>query len=342
MPDQINPSEIVVAAMGCLLELAVNLASSNLAQQPDDSNIPTNVGWALETNRVAAHHLAALASELATVDDATAAELASAIASAGLTDIQRLSDEDLDEIYDPRPGSEMDCTQVCYSDGYSGHYLCEVTIDEVTFPCLGCPLVQRQFADFHQPPEWESRANGDTRSLPVATPPRNPGPPARRMMLDLTDAVNALSELKLGDLPADSSPRRRLTYIATVLAQAAVYGINIYFFALVEMAQLERDQAWHEAQPQDDRAVSLTRTLYKLITGNPFVEPDAQARRTRCERVFQASDHTERFYCNYLDTIPAHLKEEETIAEMCQRCPFHQHPRQPSLLELTGAAPQGS
>ena len=329
-------SETIAAALQHLLELSVNLAASNLAEQPDDSNITLDVGWALETNRLAAHHLATLASELAPANASIAADLASAIAFSGNDIIQRLPADDLSEVYERRPDIENDCSQVCYSDGYSGHYLCEVSIDEVMFPCLGCPLIARRFTDFHQPQEWEHETQGVSQTHPVPDPPRNPGPPARRMMLDLTDAVAALAELKVDRLPAGSSARRRLAYTATALAQLAGYAVNTYFFALMDMTQLDREQAWAESQPQADRATAATGALYELATGVPYTEPDnnRQVRRTRCERAFQAHDGAERFYCNHLDTLPEYLQNEQSVAEMCRRCPFHQSPPHASLLDL--------
>ena len=39
------------------------------------------------------------------------------------------------------------------------------------------------------------------------------------MMLDLTDAINQLTQLDFTDLPAESPIRRRLAYIAIALAQ---------------------------------------------------------------------------------------------------------------------------
>ena len=332
MAEAQNHSEILVATAIRLYELASNLVSSNLAEQPNESLTGSGVRQALETNRLVGHHLAALAVVLRIPDPSTTADLASDIENAGLSHTLNLTEDELEGIYDCRPDSEEDCMQVCYSDGYSGHYLCERVINEATFPCLGCPLVIRQFADLHYRPDPGHQAP----VLVTADPPRNPGPPARRMMLDLTDAVNALCELDLSGTPAATDAGRRLTYIAIALAQLADYGVNIYYHALMEMAQLERSSAWEESAPQAERASAIDRTLYELVTGGSFTEPnpDPQVRRNRCERAFQARSDTYRYYCNYLDTIPSHLQEDESIEEICQRCPFHQSPPHPSLLDL--------
>ena len=332
MADAQNHSAILVATAARLYELAANLASSNLAEQPDESLTRSYVRLALETNRAVGHHLAALAVALGIPDPSTAADLASDIENAGLPHTLNLTEDELESIYDCRPDSEEDCMQVCYSDGYSGHYLCEVVINEATFPCLGCPLVIRQFADLHHRPDHIHR---EPAPVTVA-PPRNPGPPARRMMLDLADAVNALCELDLSGSPAAADAGRRLTYIAIALAQLADCGVNIYYYALMEMTQLDGSSAWEESAPQAERAFAIDRTLYELVTGAPFTEPnpDPQVRRNRCERAFQARSDTYRYYCNYLDTVPSHLQEDETVAEICQRCPFHQSPPHQSLLDL--------
>ena len=327
-----NHSEILVAAATRLYELAANLASSNLAQQPEESLTLSHVRRALETNRAIGHQLAELAVALGIPDPSTMTELASDIDLAGLQHTMNLTDEELGSIYDCRPDSEEDCLQVCSSDGYSGHYLCETVINEVTFPCLGCPLVVRQFADFHQRPDRTCET-----PVPVAPePPRNPGPPARRMMMDLADAVDTLSHLDLAQIPADQDAGRRLTYIAIALAQLANFGVNIYYFSLMEMAQLDNSSAWEESEPQANRAWAIDRTLYELVTGSLFTDqnPDTRSRRNRCERAFQSKDESERFYCVHIESVPAHLREDEAIAEMCQRCPFHQSPPHPSLLDL--------
>lgn len=332
MADAQNHAEILVATATRLYELASNLASSNLAGQPEESLTRSYVRQALETNRAVGHHLAALAVALGIPDPSTAADWASDIENAGLPHTLNLTEDELESIYDCRPDSEEDCMQVCYSDGYSGHYLCEVVINEATFPCLGCSLVNRQFADLHHRPDQEHR-----EPVPVIVdPPRNPGPPARRMMMDLADAVNALCELDLSGTPAATDADRRLTYIAIALAQLADYGVNIHYHALMEMAQLGRSSAWEESASQAERASAIDRTLYELVTGSPFTDPNPDARigRNRCEQAFQARSDTYRYYCNYLDTIPAHLQEDETIGEICQRCPFHQSPPRPSLLDL--------
>ena len=332
MADAQNHSEILVATATGLYELASNLASSNLAEQPEGSLTLSYVRRALEMNRAVGHHLAALAVAMGIPDPSATADLASSIENACVPHTLNLTEGELESIYDARPDSEEDCMQVCYSDGYSGHYLCEMVINEATFPCLGCPLVVRQFADLHHRPDQERR-----EPVPVSVDrPRNPGPPARRMMMDLADAVNALCELDLSGTPAATGAGRRLTYIAIALAQLADYGVNIHYHALLEMAQLERSSAWDESAPQAERAFAIDRMLYKMVTGSPFTEPnpDARIRRNRCEQTFQARSETYRYYCNYLDTIPAHLQEDETVGEICQRCPFHQSPPHPSLLDL--------
>ena len=332
MADAQNHSEILVATATGLYELASNLASSNLAEQPEGSLTLSYVRRALEMNRAVGHHLAALAVAMGIPDPSATADLASSIENACVPHTLNLTEGELESIYDARPDSEEDCMQVCYSDGYSGHYLCEPVINEATFPCLGCPLVIRQFADLHHRPDQERR-----EPAPVAVyRPRNPGPPARRMMMDLADTVNALCELdRPGTLDA-ADAGRRLTYVAIVLAQLADCGVNIHYHALLEMAQLEPSSAWEESARQADRAIAIDRTLYELVTGGLFIQPnpDPQVRRNRCERAFQARSDTYRYYCNYLDTIPSHLQHGETIAEICQRCPFHQNPPHPSLLDL--------
>ena len=329
MAEAQNHSEILVATAVRLCELASNLVSSNLAEQPNESLTVSGVRQALETNRLVGHHLASLAVALGMPDASTTADLASDIENASLPHTLNLTEDELESIYDCRPDSEEDCMQVCYSDGY---YLCEVVINEATFPCLGCSLVNRQFADLHHRPDHIHR---EPAPVTVALP-RNPGPPARRMMLDLADAVNALCELDLSGTPAATDADRRLTYIAIALAQLADYGVNIHYHALMEMAQLGRSSAWEESASQAERASAIDRTLYELVTGSPFTDPnpDARIRRNRCEQAFQARSDTYRYYCNYLDTIPAHLQEDETIGEICQRCPFHQSPPRPSLLDL--------
>ena len=333
MTDGPEHSEILTATATRLYELAYNLASSNLAEQPDDSLTLSFVRRALETGRAVGHHLASLAVELDAPDTSTMAELASDIEIAGRPHTLNLTEEDIDGIYDARPDSEEDCIQSTHSDGYSGHFLCELTIDETTFPCLGCPLVVRRFVDLHHRPELTHR----TPAPGIAEAPRNPGPPARRMMMDLADAVNALSEIDLAGLPPDSVGRRRLAYVAIALAQLADYGVNIYYFALMEMAQLDSSSAWEESQTQANRAGDIDKTLYRLIAGRPFIEAQSPRSRGRCERAFQARDDTERFYCAHIETIPDHLQEDESVAEMCQRCPFRENPPHPSLLALVAA-----
>ena len=60
---------------------------------------------------------------------------------------------------------------------------------------------------------------------------------------------------------------------------------------------------------------SSMRTLYEIATGRPFTDPEPGDRKSECERVFQARDNSERFYCAHSDYIPAHLGEDETVAQ---------------------------
>ena len=336
MADTQCHSEILVSAITRLYAMASNLASSNLARQPEESLTKSFVRRAMETNRAAGHHLTALASEMAVADPSKMDAWSSAIENVSLPFTETLTEQDVQDVYDSRPEGGEDCVQVCYSDGYSGHYLCEPAINEATFPCLGCPLVIRAFPDLHHRPDHQRRA----AALPEAAGQhRNPGPPARRMMMDLADAADALSALTSAQRSVEASARRRLSYIAIALAKLADYSVNIYYFALMEIAQIERSAAWEESLPQANRARAIDLTLYELVTGKPFVEPDPdpEVRMNRCERAFQARDDAVRYYCNYLDSVPAHLQEHETVAETCERCPFRQRPPTPSLLDLATA-----
>ena len=336
MADPQGRSKIVMETLGRLHELAVNLTTSNLAKQEEGSDTLLSVCQALETNDAVAYHLAALAVELSPTEVSDAQELAFVISAAASPFTQMLDVEDLNAIYDCRPDSDLDCAHVDRSLANVGHYLCELSVSELTFPCLGCPLVRRQFPDWRQRPERATEPPASATGAPVADSPRHPGPPARRMMLDLTDAINQLTQLDLTDLPAESPIRRRLAYIAIALAQEASYGADINYCALIEMAQLSRDEAWRESEPQVERVAAIERTLYETATGRPFTDPKPGDRKSECERVFQARDNSERFYCAHSDYIPTHLGEDETVAQMCQECPFHQNPRPPGLAELLG------
>ena len=336
MADPQGRSKIIMETLGRLHELAVNLTTSNLAKQEEGSDTLLSVCQALETNDAVARHLAALAVELSPAEASDAQELASVISAAASPFTQMLDVEDLNAIYDCRPDSELDCIHAVSSLANVGHYLCDLSISELTFPCLGCPLVRREFPDWRQRPEGATEPPASVSGTPVTDSPRHPGPPARRMMLDLTDAINQLTQLDLTALPAESPIRRRLAYIAIALAQEAGYSSDINYCALIEMAQLTRDEAWRESEPQAERFAAIERTLYEITTGRPFTDPEAGERKSECERVFQARDNSERFYCAHSDYIPAHLGEDETVAEMCQQCPFHQNPRSPGLAELLG------
>ena len=141
MTDRHQQSEILVATATRLHGLACNLASSNLAEQSDESQTmsspPPGAGdeprdWA-STGCVGrgAGNTRSFSRWLSWRLD---------IEIACVQHTQNLIDDELESIYNSRPDSEEDCLQVCYSDGYSGHYLCESVINEATFPCLGCPI----------------------------------------------------------------------------------------------------------------------------------------------------------------------------------------------------------
>ena len=123
-----------------------------MAKQEEGSDTLLSVCQALETNDAVARHLAALTVELSPTEVSDAQELASVISAAASPFTQMLDVEDLNAIYDCRPDSELDCAHVGRSLGNVGHYLCELSLSELTFPCLGCPLVRRQFPDWRQRP----------------------------------------------------------------------------------------------------------------------------------------------------------------------------------------------